>query len=194
MSSPVVAGAASLADLAEVVAVAVAPSAVSGEASPAHLAGVVTIGVASLADAGAASLADAGMAFPADLAVVVTVGVAYLVDARVASLADAGMAFPADHSGVVTVGVAFLADGFGTPESRIDDLAESVRHRCDGPDRCWIWYTLEKIGPGFHAGIRLPAGNDGLDLIRSPDARVDIDTDGIRLQGCDMEEMKAGFR
>ena len=68
-----------LSDLAEVVAVAITPSAVAG---------VVTVGVATLADARAASLADVGTAFPADPAGVVTVGVA--------SLADAGM---------VTVGV-----------------------------------------------------------------------------------------
>ena len=54
---------------------------------------VVNVGVADMADARAASLADAGMAFPADPAGVVNVGVA--------SLADAGM---------VTVGVTDLAD------------------------------------------------------------------------------------
>ena len=55
-----------------------------------------------MADAKAASLADAGMAFPANPARVVTVGVA--------SLADAGVAFPADLAGIVTVGVNYLAD------------------------------------------------------------------------------------
>ena len=57
-ASPAVAGAASLADIAEGVTVEVAPSAVAGVASltdagvasPADLAGVVTVGVASLAD------------------------------------------------------------------------------------------------------------------------------------------------
>ena len=72
VTSLAVAGAASPADLAEVVVVDVAPLAVAG---------VVTVGVATLAAARAASLADAGMAFPADPAGVVTVGVASLADA-----------------------------------------------------------------------------------------------------------------
>ena len=41
-----------------------------------------------LADARAASLAEAGMAFPADLAGIVTVGMTYLADAGAASLVD----------------------------------------------------------------------------------------------------------
>ena len=72
VTSPAVAGAASPANQAEVVAVDVTPSAVAG---------VVTVGVMTFADARAASLADAGMAFPADPAGVVTVGVASLPDA-----------------------------------------------------------------------------------------------------------------
>ena len=124
----------SLAVLAGDVAVRVALPAVAGAASPADLAkvvaldvtclaaaGMVTIGVTDLADAKAASLADAGMAFPVDHAGVVTiavasladagmvtVGVTDLADARAASLADAGMALPADFAGVITVGVAPL--------------------------------------------------------------------------------------
>ena len=79
---PAVAGAASPADFAKVVAVDVASLAAAG---------MVIVGVTDLADARAASLADAGMAFPADPAGVVTV--------CVASLADAGM---------VTIGVTDL--------------------------------------------------------------------------------------
>ena len=65
--------------LAGDVAVGVTSPAVAGAASPADLAEVVAVDV-TLADARAASLADAGMVFPADLAGVVTVGVASLAD------------------------------------------------------------------------------------------------------------------
>ena len=103
MASPADAGAASLADLADVVTVEVTPSAVAG---------VVTVGVASLADAGVASLADAGVASPADLAGVVTIGVASLTDAGVVSLADTGVASMADAwvTSLADARVASLAD------------------------------------------------------------------------------------
>ena len=115
---------------ADKVAVGVTSSAVAGAASPADPAGVVAADVTTLADAGmvtvcVAELANAGMAFPVDFALVVTVGVAPLAnagvvtvgvtglaDAGAASLADAGMVFLADFSRVVTVGVASLADAW----------------------------------------------------------------------------------
>ena len=113
---PAVAGAASPADLAEVVAsladdgmvtVGVADLAAAEMAFSADPAGVVIVGVASLADAG-----------------MVTVGVSDLADARAVSLADAGMAFPADPAGVVTVGVASLADA-GLVTVGVTDLADA---------------------------------------------------------------------
>ena len=109
-------------------AVTVALPAIAGAASPADLAEVVAVGVASLADAGmvtvgVADLADAGVAFPADPAGAVTVGVASPADAgmatvgvtdlavaRAAPLADTGLAFPDDPAGIVAVGVTSLAD------------------------------------------------------------------------------------
>ena len=88
---PTVAGAAPLADFAEVVA---------ADATSLTDAGMVTVGVTELADAGAPSLADTGILFPADPAGVVTVSVA--------DLADAGIPFPATvgvaDAGMVTVG------------------------------------------------------------------------------------------
>ena len=72
-SSPAVAGAASLADLAGDVAVGVSSPAVAGAASLADLAGDVAVGVSSPAVAGAASLADlagdvaTGVISPAEL-------------------------------------------------------------------------------------------------------------------------------
>ena len=63
---PTVAGAASLADFAEVVA---------ADATSLADAAMVTMEVAILADAGAASLDDAGILFPADPTGVVTIGV-----------------------------------------------------------------------------------------------------------------------
>ena len=93
-----VAGAASLADFAEVVA---------ADATSLADAAMVTMEVAVSADAWAASLADAGILFPADPAGVVDVGPVTMV---VADLADAGILFPADHAGPVTMAVADLAD------------------------------------------------------------------------------------
>ena len=119
--------------LAGEVAIRVTSPAVAGAASPADLAEVVAVDITSLADAGmvtvgVADLADAGMAFPSNPAGVVTVGVASLADvgmvtvgvtdladARAAYLADAGMVFPANPAGVVTVGVASLADAGWSP-------------------------------------------------------------------------------
>ena len=97
-----VAGAAPLADFAEVVA------------------------------ADATSLADAGILFPGDPAGVVTIGVAPLADAgpvtmAVADLTDAGILFPADPAGVVTVGVAPLADA-GMVTVGVTDLADSLEY------------------------------------------------------------------
>ena len=89
---------------------------------------VVTVGVATLADARAASLADAGMAFPADPTGIVTVhvGVTDLADAGmvtvhvgVTDLADAGMV-------TVHVGVTDLADaGMVTVHVGVTDLADA---------------------------------------------------------------------
>ena len=59
---------------------------------------MVTLGVTDLADADAASLGEAGMAFPAEPTGVITIGVV--------SLPDAGM---------VTVGVADSADAGAVP-------------------------------------------------------------------------------
>ena len=88
---------------ADEVAASVTSLAVAGAASPADLARVVAVDVSTLADAGmvtvgVADLANAGMVFPADLAGVVAADVTTLAKARmvtvgVADLADAGMAF-----------------------------------------------------------------------------------------------------
>ena len=102
---------------------------VAGAASPADFAEVVAADAISLANAemvtvGVTDLADAGIPFPADPAGVVTGGVADLADAgipfpadsvgtvtiSVTDLADAGIPFPADPAETVTVGVADLAD------------------------------------------------------------------------------------
>ena len=125
---PTVAGAAPLADFAEVVAADATSLADAGILFPADPAGVVTVGVAPLADAGpvtmaVADLTDAGILFPADPAGVVTVGVAPLADAgmvtvgvtdladaKAASLTDAGILFPAYPAGIVTMGVTPLTD------------------------------------------------------------------------------------
>ena len=101
-----VAGAASLADFAEVVA---------ADATSLVDAAMVTIKVAISAVAGVASLANAGILLPADPAGVVTVGVALLADAvpvtmAVADLADAGILFTVDHAGLVAMSVAGLSD------------------------------------------------------------------------------------
>ena len=103
---PTVAGAASLANFAEVVAADITSLADAA---------MVTMEVAVSADAGGASLADASILFPAHPAGVVTKGVAPLADAgpvtmAVADLADAGILFPADHAGTITVEVACLVD------------------------------------------------------------------------------------
>ena len=116
-----IAGVASPADLAEVVAVDVISLADVGMVTVgvADLADaeMVTVGVTDLADTGAAPIADAGMAFPANPAGVVTIGVT--------SLAYAGMAFPADPAGVVTVGVASLADA-GMITVGVTDVADTA--------------------------------------------------------------------
>ena len=104
---PTVAGAAPLADFAEVVAADATSLADAGILFLADPAVVVTVGVAPLADAEmatvtVANLADAGILFPANLAGPVTVGMA--------ALADAGILFPADPAGTATVGMTFLCD------------------------------------------------------------------------------------
>ena len=120
---PTMAGAAPLADFAEVVAadaaaladagmpfladpagsvtLAVADPAAAGILFPADLAGPVTLAVADSADAGILFLADpAGILFPADPA-----GILFPAD-------PAGILFPADTARTDTADVAFLADGY----------------------------------------------------------------------------------
>ena len=136
---PTIAGAAPLADFAEVAA---------GILFPADLAGSVTSAVADSAVAGILFPADpdgilfpadtAGILFPADTVRTDTADVVFLADAEevtvgLADLADAGIRFPADPSGTAAADVAFLADADPVTMG-VTDLADAGAVPLAAPD------------------------------------------------------------
>ena len=151
-----VAGAAPLADVAEVVATDATSSADAGILFPADPAGVVTIGVAPLADAGpvtmaVADLADAGILFPDEPA-----GILFPAD-------PAGILFPADPAGTATADVVFLAD--------TEQVTVGVAEVADAG----ILFPADSAGilfPADPAGILFPADTAGI-LFPADTARTD---------------------
>ena len=149
VAADVTAGVASSADLAEV-----------GVASSADLAGDVTIGVASLAEL--AEVITVAVAPTADLAGDVTAGVASLAD--LAEVITAGVAPSADPDGDVTAGVTSMEEykerdvvlsDVVLPQTDPDELSAELETIVVGAPLALLWDTAD-CSPAYVAPVTYP--------------------------------------